>query len=309
MAQDYSYIGVGKLHLRIAGSASPLAFVGNCSALSFNVSEETQELKDYTQGGGGTYNQVRRVDGVEVQMTLHDLSPDNLARAVFGDTSAIVAGTATDENVGAAYAGGLSPTAFPINTASSVTVEHAEHAATARANSTAYDEGDYYVPATPNGYVYKCTVAGTSAGSPPSFGTTVGGTTVDGTATFRNVGKALLVVDDDYNVSAGGITLTDAPALYDGEELVVTYTKAAGHTIEALLNSAQEYELFFDGLNEARSGKPVLVHAYRVKLGATNGLSLIGDDYYAGEQSGEVLKDQTKNGTSISQYFRSQIVA
>lgn len=72
---DYSYIGVGKLHLRVAGASAPLAFVGNCSALNFAVTEETKELKDYTQAGGGTYNEVRRVEAVECQMTLHDLSP------------------------------------------------------------------------------------------------------------------------------------------------------------------------------------------------------------------------------------------
>jgi hypothetical protein len=304
---DYSYIGVGKIHARIKDSDGPLAFVGNCSALRLAISEDKKQLKDYTQVGGGNYNEVRRIASCEFNMTVHDLSAANLARAVFGDTNAITAGSVTDENVGAAYAGGLSVTDYPINTASSVSVEHAQNAATARANSTAYDVDDYYLPAAPNGYVYKCTIAGTSAGSPPSFGTTVGGTTVDGTATFRNVGKALLVVTTDYDVSAGGITLTAAPALYDGEELVVTYTKLASHAIESLLNASQEYEFFFDGLNEARSGKPTLVHLYRVKLGATDGLDLIGEDYYAGVQAGEVLKDTSKNGTTVSQYFKTTI--
>ena len=304
---DYSYIGVGKLYARVKDSAAALAFVGNCSALRLAITEAKKQLKDHTQVGGGNYNEVRRVESMEFSMTVHDLSAANLARAVFGDVNAITAGTVTDENVGEAYAGGLSPTDYPINTASSVTVEHVQNAAAARVNSTAYALDDYYLPAVANGYVYKCTVAGTSAASPPSFGTTVGGTTVDGTATFRNVGKALLVVTDDYEVSAGGITLTSAPAFYDGEELVVTYTKLASHAIESLLNAAQEYEFFFDGLNEARSGKPTLVHLYRVKLGATDGLDLIGEDYYAGTQAGEVLKDTTKNGTTVSQYFKATI--
>lgn len=304
---DYSYIGVGKLYARVKDSAAALAFVGNCSALRLAITEAKKQLKDYTQPGGGNYNEVRRVESMEMSMTVHDLSAANLARAVFGDVNAITAGSVPDENVGEAYAGGLSPTAYPINTASSVTVEHAQNAAAARVNSTAYVLDDYYLPAVPNGYVYKCSVAGTTAASPPTFGTTVGGTTVDGTATFRNVGKALLVVTDDYEVSAGGITLTSSPDLYDGEELVVSYTKLASHAIESLLNSAQEYEFFFDGLNEARSGKPTLVHLYRVKLGATDGLDLIGEDYYAGTQAGEVLKDTTKNGTTVSQYFKATI--
>lgn len=305
---DFSYLGVGKLHLRVAGSLTPLMFVGNCSALNFSVTEEEKSLKDFTQAGGGTYNEVRRIEAVNVAMTLHDLSPENLARAVFGNSSTVTEAAVVDEDTGPAYQGGINVTDFAIKTAVAPVVEHGQNAASARANTTAYDVDDYYLPATPNGYVYKCTIAGTSDAAPPTFGTTVGDTFADGTATFRNVGKVLLVVDTDYTASGGGITLTDDAGIYDGESLIVSYTKANAYTIEALLNAAQEYELFFDGLNEARSGKAVTVHAYRVKVGATNGLGLIGEEYYAGEQTGTVLKDQTKNGVSVSQYFKTQIV-
>lgn len=59
--------------------------------------------------------------------------------------------------------------------------------ATARANSTAYAVGAIYAPASPNNHIYICTVAGTSAGSPPTF-TTDGTTFADGTATFKDLG-------------------------------------------------------------------------------------------------------------------------
>lgn len=48
------------------------------------------------------------------------------------------------------------------------------------AASTSYSLGDTVLPATPNGHVYKCTTAGTSGSSAPSWGTTAGGTTSDG---------------------------------------------------------------------------------------------------------------------------------
>jgi hypothetical protein len=308
---DYSYIGVGKVHMRVKDSAAALVHVGNCSALNFAIEEETKELKDFTQAGGGTYNEVRRVSGVTCAMSLHDISPDNLAKAIFGDVNAIAAGSVSNENVGAVYAGGISVTDYPIDTASTVTVKHAEYAASARANSTAYAEGDYYLPASPNGYVYKCTVAGTSAGSPPSFSTTMGATFADGTATMKVVGiTAALTADTHFTASAGGVTFDDtSPSIVDGEEAIVSYTKDAGSAVEALLNSAQEYELFFDGLNEARSGKATTVHAYRVKIGAGKDLSLIGEDYAVLELEGKVLKDTSKNGTSVSQYFKAQIVS
>lgn len=306
---DYSYIGVGKVHLRVVGSAAPLAFVGNVSNLGFSVEEDTKDLKDYTKGGGGSYNEVRRVSAVTCKLTMHDISPDNLARAVFGDATNIAAGTVTDEAVDSVYAGGLSVVDYMIDTDSAVTVKHAQYAASARANSTPYTLGQYYLPATPNGYVYKCSTAGTSAASPPSFSTTMGATFTDGTATFRVVGiTAALTEDTNFIASGGGITLdATVPNIYDGENVLVSYTKKASDAVEALLNSAQEYELFFDGVNDARSGKSTTVHAFRVKLGAAKDLSLIGEDYAALELEGKVLKDTSKNGTSVSQYFKAQI--
>lgn len=66
--------------------------------------------------------------------------------------------------------------------------------AAARLNSTAYAVGMKYVPAVANGHWYVCTVAGTTAGSPPSFPTN-GSTYSDGTATFQDGGT--LAYDDD----------------------------------------------------------------------------------------------------------------
>ncbi len=77
--------------------------------------------------------------------------------------------------------------------------------------------------------------------------------------------------------------------------------------MQALTTSGKEYELYFEGLNEARSGKPVTVQAYRVKLGAAQALSLIGEDYAALEMTGKLLKDTSKSGVGVSQYFRVEI--
>ena len=51
--------------------------------------------------------------------------------------------------------------------------------------STAYGLGQKVVPTTLNGYVYECTVAGTSDSGEPTWPTTIAGTVADNTVTWR----------------------------------------------------------------------------------------------------------------------------
>jgi len=55
---------------------------------------------------------------------------------------------------------------------------------TSRANSTLYAQDAYVVPASPNGFYYKATTGGTSAGSPPTYPTVLGATVADGGVTW-----------------------------------------------------------------------------------------------------------------------------
>ena len=54
---------------------------------------------------------------------------------------------------------------------------------------TAYKVSAYVVPTTNNGYYYKCTSAGTSGSSEPSWPTTNTATVADGTVMWKNIGK------------------------------------------------------------------------------------------------------------------------
>lgn len=302
---DYSYLGVGKIYLREIGASLGFLEVGNCSTLNFGVTEEEKKLKDFTSGGGGTRNSVKRVDTVTAAFTMHDLNGANLARALYGATSAVESAAVASESV-TVYSDALAPFAHMPAATPTPTVVPAQAAASARVNSDPMTLGEYYTPATPNGFYYKVTTAGTTAASPPTFGTTIGGTTTDGTATVTCAGKTTLVAATDYEIRGAGVYVI-AGATIAGEVWTVGYTKAATDVVQALVDSGKEYEMLFDGLNEARSGKKARVTAYRVKPGALQQLGLIGEEYAGAEVTAEVLQDSTKVGAGISKYFKIEI--
>ncbi len=241
---DYSYLGSGKVYMREYGADLGLKFIGNVSALNFAVSEETKELRDYTQPGGGTYNEVRRIQSVEMNLTGHDFSPENLARVLYGTTSTIATGTVTSE-AAEAYKDALVPLAHIPLSITSVT----------------------------------------GVGATPTY-----------------------VVDTDYQLTEAGLYIPAGSSIADSTPIEVTYTRADYDAVEALTQSGKEYELVFEGLNEARSGKQTIVKVHRVRVGAAQNVGLIGDEYGALEVSGKLLKDTTIVGAGLSQYFKVSII-
>lgn len=144
---DYSYLGSGKVYLEEVGGSTGLLEVGNVSALAFVVNEETKELRDYTQPGGGTYNEVRRIASVELQMTGHDFSPANLARVLYGSTAALSVTPVTNEVKAVAAKGTFIATSKPATSITSVTGPSATPVYTV---GTDYEvrAGGIYIPTT-----------------------------------------------------------------------------------------------------------------------------------------------------------------
>jgi len=120
-------------------------------------------------------------------------------------------------------------------------------------------------------------------------------------------GTPAYVANTDYEVRAGGIFIIAAGAITNGQALKVDYTYAAYDKVEAMTSSSILLELHFEGLNEANSGKPVIVDIYKAQLSPTKALSLLGDKFADLEIEAEVLADTSKSGVGISQYFRVKL--
>ena len=73
--------------------------------------------------------------------------------------------------------------------------------------STSYSVGDYVVPTSENGFVYKCITAGTSGSSEPSWPTTEGATITDGSVEWQAEKKAYIYTPSN------GILGDDVPSI------------------------------------------------------------------------------------------------
>lgn len=292
-------LNAGQVYLRVAGSAAPLVAIGNVSALTIEITEEEKTLRDYTSPGGGQWAAVSRVTGVTAAMTLHDLDPVNLSRALYGDTDAVVGAVVASE-AHTAYQRGLIRLANPAPTAVTVTSGCA-----AWVTLIAYALGAWARKVTTNGHVYQVTVAGTSGASEPIWPTD-GGTVVDGTVTWKDMGLFAAVEGTDIETRPEGIMILEG-AIPDGCPILVAYTHGAYDVVEALTAGSQVYEMSFGGLNEANSNSPVVLDIYRLQIGAASSLSLLGDEFASLSIKGKVLLDASKTGTGISRYFRVQM--
>jgi hypothetical protein len=121
-------------------------------------------------------------DTIKIALATSSYAPNLDSHEVFSDVTNEIAGTGYS-------AGGL---ALGSKT---LTFTAADSWATARANTTGYVVGDVIRPSTPNGFLYRCVVAGTSAGSPPAFSTTIGRETADGSVVWTTLGKSIVVWD------------------------------------------------------------------------------------------------------------------
>lgn len=99
--------------------------------------------------------------------------------------------------------------------------------------STAVGTTVYMVPTVGNGHLYKCTTAGTTAGTEPTWPLTAGGTVTDGTAVWTEQTTAMETGTFPAEISGGAyarVPITASLANFAG-------TQGAGTTVASTGNS------------------------------------------------------------------------
>lgn len=118
-----------------------------------------------------------------------------------------------------------------------------------------------------------------------------------------------IIAATDYVVSTGGITFKSTVALAgasEGDDITYDYTPAAGADVQALINTAPEVSLHFDGIN-VKTGKPMIVRGHKVKLGVAQNIPIIGDGFATLPITLTFEKDDTITTPGRSQYAEIEL--
>lgn len=243
-----SYIGKGEVFIQKRGTAgAKMVPIGNCSALKFGIAEDKKELNDYTRTGGGLLDSVTMIKSVTASMSVSNLSPENLALATRGTTSAVASATVTDEAHADILLGSLIRLAKVPDVTAPVTVKK---------------------------------------------------------------GATVIASAGNWEINGAGLWIAAAPAdLLANDDITVSYTALAGDVVQAMTTSNEEYTLIFSGLNEARSGKPVIVTVHRLKFSPAASLDWIADDFGQLEMSADLLADATVTGSGLSKYMKIEMAS
>ncbi len=118
------------------------------------------------------------------------------------------------------------------------------------------------------------------------------------------VGTQTIPAAGNYEMTPAGVWIyPDAEGIVAGDDILVSYTALPDNLLQALVSGGDEYEVMFVGLNEARSGKPVVVTCHRCSFSPTKGLALIADDFGELDLSFELLSDATIAGAGLSRFM------
>jgi len=291
-----SFLGAGDTYidwLDADGSPNGLDFAGNATAFSL---QSNAEVKEQTAKGRTNYGQVIATATINqpptFNVTLNQLNMKTIAMALLGSLADVdvSAGSVSDESVLLANLDKYFRLANRnVDTESGLTVtRQAGATASAHATETSYAVGDYVVPTSPNDHFYKCTAAGTSAASEPTWPTD-GSTVTDDSVTWKDMGLIEPVQDTDFEVISrnGMIRALSTGSIEAGETVLVSYDYAAISGLETLgaVQPTIKGYMFLDGVNLV-NGKDTEVEVWEVQLKPDSPVDFLADDFNSLELSG-----------------------
>ena len=125
--------------------------------------------------------------------------------------------------------------------------------------STAYTAGQYVRPSTANTYNYEVTTAGTSGTTEPTWSTTLGGTTTDGTVTWTTVsmrGNNNIILGYDLEETANTADTLNIGNTITGDLVTGDISIAGGLTLGTALTDANIASSATWNAKEAGLGNP-----------------------------------------------------
>jgi hypothetical protein len=299
------YKGRGRFVLRPLAGGRPFE-LGNVTALNEAIEIDRTSRQNFQEAAGGELDVEETVTSYTFEATCDDISPRNIAIGLRG-TAAELPSAEVEEEALDVWVG--VPAAFRYIPDPDVAPVVAIAATEAHDTANPYTVGEMVLVST---RAYLCVVAGTSAGSAPTWPTNLG-TVTDGGVTWKDLGPVALVADTDYEVTLHGIKMLSATAArFSGDlpiALSVDYTRNAQFLIQALVAAGLEYEVTWHGLNSNDGGNPMLGRYFRVKFSPTSGFGRHGGtDFATLTLSGTLLSDETREGSGLSKYQETAMI-
>ena len=301
-SNQVGYVGAGPLFIGLR-AGGPLRYVGQVPEFKLNITDTVKEMKDYAKGAG-VAERFSFIDKVEATIVFSSSDVDNLALALGGVDTALSV-TPVTTNAQTAYPGALVELVGVSPKSVTVTVVPALGWVTLTATTL----GQILKPTTGT-HFYKCTTAGTTGATEPTWKTDGTETSDGATLKWADMGSMVLTAGEYEIVSAGIVIPIDSVKIASaGTPVNIAHTPSVGYNIQALVNLSTEYRVIFAGKNMARAGKGLKVTMYRVIFATTKELALITEDFTKLTLTASILSDDTKTGTDISAFCQIEMEA
>lgn len=270
---DNFYVGVGQITLAGVLTEHPD---------EFRINIETEEFTRRNSGtvGGGNAAKFTRISNIGIEFNTANFDKSTLADALRALTADEAPGAISENTT--AVSGGIAVIDDLLDTSQTVTV--ADNAGTWAA-TTDYALDDWVKDGT---HLYKVTVAGTSAGSSPTFPTD-GSTVVDGGVTWQDMGAFAAVLDTDFKARGNGVFIIEGGGIPDGAPITVDGTRYGHSRVEIGTKGVTRIPVAFDGVNEETS-EPITGLFHLVSFDPAT-VQLVTAEYGAIDMVGEALQD------------------